>query len=129
MSFYRAKKYNIKAHLLSDKFALFYDGFHSGDKSTDYFYKILKKTCEEHILVTKVETDVFKWPYNSDGFSFKSAGNYPIKCTKGLPTIIDECHDCDVMMDLTVQPYDFKSDTRVTGVTVKVKSIKVIKSE
>jgi hypothetical protein len=127
--FSTSKYFTIKARLKDDHFANFFDKFHLN--KDDHFYKIIQAKCEEHLQISKIDRDVYKFPYTTDGFKFKSSSKSPIRCTiNNKPAIIDDCFDRDVTMCLAVRCYDFidkVTNIRIVGSTIVVSSIKVIK--
>ena len=87
-NFYFSKKINIKARLLSSNKALFYKQFHENDINNDTFYKLIKKRCEEHIILSKISPELFKFPYDQTGFVFK-CDQKTIQCTNWLFKVTD----------------------------------------
>jgi hypothetical protein len=125
----KKKYFTVKARILNLNYAHFYKRFHE-QSDEDPFYKKIKDACDRHRLVTKVEFEGFKCPYNADGFWFKSATKSPIPCVdvNGKAIVLDDCADKDASLELCILPYDFITPDRkrLVGVTIKVKSIKLI---
>lgn len=121
------QKYTVvaKAHLVNSSFANFYSKFHRNDPDTDILYKKIAQYCEEHKQISR--SDVFKSPYNSDGFYFKVEPYVKCSNKNKKPCIIDDLYDTDVMLTVKVIPYDLIDSTtqqRRVGVTIKVISVK-----
>jgi hypothetical protein len=134
--FYRSKKINVKARLLTAKKALFYLQFHENKIADDSFYKLIKKRCEEHILVSKVDAGIFKYPYDQTGFTFKT--NLETSCynENKEPCLIEDILDKDVILTLSVTPYDFvpkngnnDQTSRLVGMSIKVFGIRAVKDK
>jgi hypothetical protein len=129
MNNYRNKTYNIKAVLRNYNFANYYDYFHNNSLE-DYFYKIIVK--ETNILQNNLnnlnnlnETIELKVP-NKEGFYFKTDNT--IYCLKnGVICSPEDIIDCNVLINLVIYNYDFvKNSTKIIGVGIKAKKIKVI---
>lgn len=117
-SFIKPKIVNTRVRLRSSNFANFAEYYHKNDSTNDYLFKVLKNMCDSHKLLTN-DLELFKAPMTNEGFYFKLPAVYKCTSLSKRPCIINDLYDCDVMMKLRIQPYNFAVEGKqLIGVSV-----------
>jgi len=123
---YKTKKIAGKAVLKNIYSATFYESFHNNAINDDHIYKLIKNISEKHMIENNINVTDFKFPYNDNIFRFKNGDKIICLDKNNKPCMIEDCFDKNIVIYLSVTPYDFISDdNRIVGVSLKVNKIKL----
>lgn len=124
--FFRTKPVQYKARLLKPNYAIFHKWFHLHDYSADAFYQYLQKKSNEQIVTARIEPDAFKYPMSNEGFYFKNDKTSYLD-VHGKPCLQEDCLDRDVLITMSVVPYDFEPSPgkRLVGISITAKTVQV----
>lgn len=92
----------------------------------DHIRNMLTTISEKHLLDSNVQRNEFIFPYHDNYFRFKTTEKTKCYNLEGRPCLIEDCIGYNVVVNLSVTPYDFnKDDKRLIGVSVKADQIKM----
>lgn len=92
----------------------------------DHIRNMLIAISEKHLLDSNVQRNEFIFPYHDNYFRFKTTEKTKCYNLEGRPCLIEDCIGYNVVVNLSITPYDFsKGDRRLIGVSVKADQIKM----
>lgn len=112
-----------KVRLRSINHANYYRFFHN-ETTDDALYKFIMKITLDHKNITR--SDEVRLTANAEGLTFKTENTRYLD-VNGSYCMAEDCVDKDVLLELSIIPYDFIADgKRIVGISLKAKSIRII---
>jgi len=111
----------IRAHLVDEKSALFYNKYYNKN-TIDPFYKLLKSKNQIHKEFVGAEDIIYRTCFNERNFNFKLSKTAMFYDANENCCLIDDCFGKDVSIEIRIVPYKYD---HLAGISLKVSKIKI----
>lgn len=134
--FAKAKNYQIKAKLQSEKLAYYFNYYYFGklansdNTDNNEFYNLLNSHLNQLSNCSKVDITSITKAFDNTKFYFKT--NKQLKCLDLHNKVcsLESCIGFDVLLTANIKTYDFFiNETRKIGISILVNNVKILAND